>query len=54
MCRTDLADIEAILRDQGVALDRRFVREKLTELVGPDDERLRTFAEIEREVDVDL
>jgi len=32
-------------------LDRQFVRDKLTELVGADDERIRAFAEIERDVD---
>lgn len=49
--RKDLADVEAVLRDQGAQLDRSFIRSKLVELVGADDERLRDFAEIERDVD---
>ncbi len=51
--RKDLADIEAILRDQGAALDRGFVRTKLAELVGPADERLGAFADIAHDVDTD-
>ena len=32
--RKDLADVEALLRDQGVSVDRTFIRAKLIELVG--------------------
>jgi hypothetical protein len=49
--RKDLADIESLLRDQGSAVDRQFVRAKLVELVGKDDERLRAFDAIARDVD---
>lgn len=48
--RKDLADVEAILRDQGNAVDRDFVRQRLVELVGADDERLRALKDIERDV----
>ena len=51
--RKDLADVESVLRNLGTELDRRFVRGKLTELVGPHDERIRAFAEIERDVDTE-
>lgn len=49
--RKDLADAEAILRDQGAALDRHFVRATLTELLGPEDERLAALDAIGRDVD---
>lgn len=49
--RKDLADVEAVLREQGQLLDRGFVRAKLVELVGAEDERLRELAVIERDVD---
>jgi hypothetical protein len=49
--RKDLADVESVLRDQGPRLDRAFVRAKLVELVGTDDERLRELTAIERDVD---
>lgn len=49
--RKDLADVEAVLRDQR-DLDRDFVRRTLTGLVGGDDERLTVLAEIERDVDL--
>jgi hypothetical protein len=49
--RKDLADVEAMLRDQRQALDRGFVRAKLTELVGADDSRLQELAAIESDVD---
>jgi hypothetical protein len=49
--RKDLADVEALLRDQGVSVDRTFIRAKLIELVGADDERITTLASIERDVD---
>lgn len=49
--RKDLADVEAVLRDQGPSFDRHFVRGKLVELVGGEDDRIAAFAEIERDVD---
>jgi hypothetical protein len=49
--RKDLADVEAIFRDQGVSLDRHFVRQKLVELVGESDERLAALDAIEHDVD---
>jgi hypothetical protein len=48
--RKDLADVEAILRDQGGSIDRRFVREKLIELVGAEDERLAALDAIEQDL----
>lgn len=49
--RKDLADVEAILRDQGAALDRAYIRQRLVEFVGDRDERLTAFADIEHDVD---
>jgi hypothetical protein len=49
--RKDLADVEALLREQGAALDRDFVRRTLCELAGADDERVSTFDAIVRDVD---
>jgi hypothetical protein len=49
--RKDLADVEQILRTQGKALDRAWVRERLTELYGPLDPRLSEWEAIAREVD---
>jgi hypothetical protein len=49
--RKDLADVEAMLRDQGATLDRSFIRAKLLELVGAGDERLRELTAIEHDVD---
>ncbi len=49
--RKDLADVEAVLRDQGGKLDRAAIRERLSALVGADDERLRELDAIERDVD---
>ena len=48
--RKDLADVEAVLRDQGEALDRVFVRSKLVGLVGEDDPRVETWDEIVHDV----
>jgi hypothetical protein len=48
--RKDLADVEAILRDQGGSFDRDHVRAVITELVGADDERVLAFDEIVRDV----
>jgi len=50
--RKDLADVEAVLRDQE-DLDRDFVRATLISLVGRDDERVKSLTEIERDVDED-
>ena len=47
--RKDLADAEAVLRDQGTALDRRKVRSRLVKLVGEEDERVRTWDELASE-----
>jgi hypothetical protein len=49
--RKDLADVEAVLRDQGDKLDRPAIRQKLAELVGANDERLRELEAIEQDVD---
>lgn len=49
--RKDVADVEAMLRDQGGVFDRDRVRRELIELVGADDERVSAFDEIAREVD---
>ncbi len=50
--RKDLADVEAVLRDQE-NLNREFVRRTLIGLVGAADERVVTLQEIERDVDDD-
>lgn len=44
--RKDLADAEAVLRDQGNALDRRKVRNRLVKLVGEADERVHVWDEL--------
>ena len=44
--RKDLADAEAVLRDQGTALDRRKVRNRLVKLVGEEDERVRAWDDL--------
>lgn len=49
--RKDLADVEAMLRDQGSALDRGYIRATLIELVGATDERVTNLEAIERDVD---
>lgn len=49
--RKDLADVEALYRDQGPNLDRGYIRARLIEFVGEDDERLRALEAIERDVD---
>jgi predicted nucleotidyltransferase len=48
--RKDLADVEAVMRVQGKALNREFIRRKLVDLIGPDDERIREFDHIDRDV----
>jgi hypothetical protein len=47
--RKDLADAEAVLRDQGSAIDRKKVRKRIVKLVGEDDERVRAWDELARE-----
>jgi len=49
--RKDLADVEAVMVEQGPQLDRAYVRQTLAELVGPDDERLAALDAIERDID---
>jgi hypothetical protein len=49
--RKDLADVEAVMRDQRNKIDRASIRRKLAELVGEDDERLRELTNIEHDVD---
>lgn len=49
--RKDLADVEAMLRSLGTAIDRTYVRRSLIDLVGDDDGRVRALDEIERDVD---
>jgi hypothetical protein len=41
--RKDLADVEAVLRDQGGAFDLQFARRTLSELAGADDDRVRSL-----------
>lgn len=48
--RKDLADVEAIFRDQGASVDRDRVRRALIELVGEEDPRLEALKDIERDV----
>lgn len=49
--RKDLADVEAMLRDQGDRIDRAAIRRALVELVGEQDERIAALDEIARDVD---
>lgn len=49
--RKDLADVEALLDEQGSAIDRTYIRQTLTALVGARDERLTTLRAIENDVD---
>ena len=44
--RKDLTDVEAILRDQGAALDRDWVEERLLEMYGNRDPRLSSWREL--------
>ena len=44
--RKGLADAEAVLRDQGSALDRSKVRHRLVKLVGERDERVHAWDEL--------
>lgn len=48
--RKDLADVEAVLRHPPESLDRDAVRAKLIELAGADDERVREWDAIVRDV----
>ena len=49
--RKDLADVEAILRDAGPTLDLAWIRRTLVRLAGKQDERVRAFDEIRRDVE---
>jgi hypothetical protein len=49
--RKDIADIEALLDEQGSTLDREYIRRTLLELVDGEDERLTTLQAIENDVD---
>jgi hypothetical protein len=49
--RKDLADVEAIMRDQGSSFDRAYVRDSIADLVGSTDERLKAFDDIQRDID---
>lgn len=46
----DIADVEQILRTQGPAFDRAWVRERLAEIYGERDPRLSRWNELVREV----
>jgi len=48
--RKDLADVEAVLREQGALLDRRFVRQKLVDLSGELDERIAAWDQLDSDV----
>jgi hypothetical protein len=48
--RKDLADVEQILRTQGAALDRAWVRERLSEMYGPLDPRLSEWDSLIHEI----
>ena len=48
--RKDLADVEAVLRDQIGSLDLQFIRTTLVGMVGADDPRLHALSEIEADV----
>lgn len=47
--RKDLADAEAVLRDQGSALDQRKIRARLVKLVGEEDDRVRAWDQLASE-----
>jgi hypothetical protein len=48
--RKDLADVEAVLRHRPQGLDARWVRAKLVDMVGEDDERIREWDSIVADV----
>ncbi len=48
--RKDLADVEAVMREQGALLDRRFVRQKLVDLSGESDERIAAWDQLDSDV----
>jgi hypothetical protein len=48
--RKDLADVEAVLREQGALLDRQFVRQKLVDLSGELDERIAAWDQLDSDV----
>ncbi len=49
--RKDLADVEQILRTQGAALDRAWVRERLAEMYGTHNPRLSEWDSLVREIE---
>jgi hypothetical protein len=48
--RKDLADVEAVLRDQGDALDVGTIRRKLVELTGANDDRVSAWDDLVTEL----
>jgi hypothetical protein len=48
--RKDLADVEQMLRTQGAAFDRGWVRERLVEIYGVRDPRISEWDNLDREV----
>ena len=48
--RKDLADVEAVLREQAPSLDREYVRCTLIDLVGLEDERVVALRAIEQDL----
>lgn len=44
--RKDLADVEAMLSDQGSCIDREMIRNRLVDVVGLDDERIAALDQI--------
>ena len=48
--RKDLADVEQILRTQGIGFDRAWVGEQLVAIYGPRDPRLAQWDDLLRDV----
>jgi hypothetical protein len=48
--RKDIADVEQIMRVQGVALDRTWVHDRLEEIYGARDPRISQWVELEQEI----
>jgi hypothetical protein len=48
--RKDLADVEQILRAQGPAFERNWVRERLVEMYGTRDPRVAQWDELDQEI----
>jgi len=42
----DLVDVQRLLEVQSERIDRSFIRQALVDMLGPDDERLRTWDEL--------